>query len=354
MWTWFGVAGAAAFLLLLAGWVLRRGTPAQHAALAPADTPPHDPSGSDANTTSDDDQTAAADAQTSSDADPSHSETETDSHDETDGETDGETGDENTDRRKPILHSRHWAVLAGEQEPHRFLISAFEKLLKPGSGSRATGEGRYWHLVDNSGRLQLSALVRKGEVLEVLAIYPYAETTNSWPLLLERIEESPDGLQARLCGRSGGAHFAVFDTLYFKNQRHYAVGETYDLQVSAIGYQLELDEPAEHSAVGSGFGSLPALSSDREAAEDEIVFHSTVEDVFDCEFWGIELQVYLVTLLHGPAGPLRVEMYVHPSLTQQRFEIGDRVRGVAWLFGLWPDPRATALAEALRAARLPN
>ena len=50
----------------------------------------------------------------------------------------------------------------------------------------------------------------------MLAIHPYAETTNSWPLLLERIEESPDGLQARLCGRSGGAHFAVFDTLYFK------------------------------------------------------------------------------------------------------------------------------------------
>ena len=262
--------------------------------------------------------------------------------------------EEPSDRKRPILHSRHWAVLAGETEPHRFLLSAFEKLLAPGSGSRATGAGNYWHLVDNSGRLQLSALVRKGEVLEVLAIYPYAETANSWPMQLERIDESPDGLQARLCGSSGGAQFAVFDTLYFKNHGHYSIGEVYDLQVSAIAYQLEFDEPAEQSSGLSGFGSLPALSADRDAAEDEIVFHSTVEDVFECEFWGIELQVYLLTLLHGPDGPLRVELYTHPSLTERRFAIGERVRGVAWLFGLWPDPRATALAEALKAARLPN
>ncbi len=350
MWIWFGVAAGAALVWLCAVWLWRRNrapdaspvdaaSPAQlgatcvqgdaKAASSVADRP---------DTATDSPDQASASEEANSGA----------------GEGPSDASDASADRRRPILHSRHWAVLASEPEPHRFLISAFEKLLQPGSGSRATGEGRYWHLVDNTGRLQLSALVRKGEVLEVLAIYPYAETTNSWPMELERIDETPDGLQARLCGRSGGAHFAVFDTLYFKNHRHYSIGETYDLQVSAIAYQLELDEPAQHSDGHSGFGSLPSLSSDREAAEDEIVFHSTVEDVYDCEFWGIELQVYLVTLLHTPNGPLRVELYAHPSLADRRFAIGDRVRGVAWLFGLWPDPRATALAEALRVARLPN
>jgi len=342
-----GVAVAAAMLLLLTGSLWRRTARRQRPdeLAAPSE---HDSASGEAVPTSG----ADGDAGGKSAADDGEEATADDATGDADGEDDGAT--DLADGRRPILHSRHWAVLAGEIEPHRFLISAFEKLLAPGSGSRATGEGRYWHLVDNSGRLQLSALVRKGEVLEVLAIYPYAETANSWPVQLDRIEESPDGLQARLVGHCGGAHFAVFDTLYFKNHGHYSIGEVYDLQVSAIAYQLEFDEPAEQSGALSGFGSLPALSSDRDAAEDEIVFHSTIEDVFDCEFWGIELQVYLVTLLHGPSGPLRVELYAHPSLTERRFAVGERVRGVAWLFGLWPDPRATALAEALRAARLPN
>jgi hypothetical protein len=333
-----GLAVAAALVCLCALWLWRRVRGAAEPREVAAQ--PDDVTGSAA--------TSGAEAQTATLSDGNHADAGA-----ADGDAHGD-GEEPVDRRRSFLHSRHWAVLAGETEPHRFLLSAFEKLLAPGSGSRATGAGHYWHLVDNSGRLQLSALVRKGEVLEVLAIYPYAETANSWPMHLERIDESPDGLQARLCGSSGGAHFAVFDTLYFKNHGNYAVGEVYDLQVSAIAYQLEFDEPAEQSSGLSGFGALPALSSDRDAAEDEIVFHSIVEDVFECEFWGIELQVYLLTLLHGPDGPLRVELYTHPSLTERRFAIGERVRGVAWLFGLWPDPRATALAEALKAARLPN
>ncbi len=347
MWTWFGVAAGAALVWLCAVWLWRRNRsqdPAPVFSASPA------PLGATCVTSDASTESSTAEQSSSATANPD----ETPAGGDAEKADSGDASEPIRDRRRPILHSRHWAVLAGEPEPHRFLISAFEKLLQPGSGSRATGEGRYWHLVDNTGRLQLSALVRKAEVLEVLAIYPYAETSNTWPMELERIDESPDGLQARLYGRSGGAHFAVFDTLYFKNHRHYSLGETYDLQVSAIAYQLELDEPAEHSSALSGFGSLPSLSSDREAAEDEIVFHSTIEDVFDSEFWGIELQVYLITLLHTPSGPLRVEMYAHPSLAERRFAIGDRVRGVAWLFGLWPDPRATALAEALRVARLPN
>ena len=352
MWTWIGVAALALFLWLSAVSLWRRARRAQQPEDTAAMVGAQDSSATAASARGDADASAeeAAGAAGAAGAESAAAELAASADDE---QATGEDAAQD-DLRRPILHSRHWAVLAGESEPHRFLISAFEKLLAPGSGSRATGEGKYWHLVDNSGRLQLSALVRKGEVLEVLAIYPYAETANSWPVQIDRIDETPDGLQARLVGQSGGAHFAVFDTLYFKNQRHYSVGEVYDLQVSAIAYQLEFDEPAEQSSGLSGFGALPQLSSDGEAAEDEIVFHSTVEDVFDCEFWGIELQVYLLTLLHGPSGPLRVELYTHPSLTERRFSVGERVRGVAWLFGLWPDPRATALAEALRAARLPN
>lgn len=348
MWTWLGLAVACALVLMLL-MVLARKSRGEAAAATEA-----------AETTEAGEATAAEVAATGpravakQAADDEEEASADDEADEDEADEDAEASEDEAPKKRPILHSRHWAILVGESEPHRFLLSAFEKLLQPGSGSRATGEGRYWHLVDNSGRLQLSALVRKGDVLEVLAIYPYAETSNSWPVQLERVEESPDGLQARLYGQAGGAHVAVFDTLYFKNHPHYAVGETYELQVSAIAYQLEFDEPAEASDGQSGFGTLPVLTTDRDAADDEVVFHSTVEDVFDCEFWGIELQVYQLTLLHTKEGPLRVDLYTHPSLTMRRFAVGDRVRGVAWLFGLWPDPRATALAEALKAARLPN
>lgn len=348
MWTWLGLAVACALVLMLFLVLARKSRKEDLAATDAAGA-------TDAVHATVGRHSAAAQSEAAQQSDDAESD---DGEDGEDGAGDADAAADGSEdeggKKRPILHSRHWAILAGESEPHRFLLSAFEKLLQPGSGSRATGEGRYWHLVDNSGRLQLSALVRKGEVLEVLAIYPYAETSNSWPLQLDRIEESPDGLQARLYGQSGGAHFAVFDTLYFKNHGHYSVGETYELQVSAIAYQLEFDEPAEASGGQSGFGALPVLTADRDAAEDEVVFHSTVEDVFECEFWGIELQVYLLTLLHTQDGPLRVELYTHPSLTERRFAVGDRVRGVAWLFGLWPDPRATALAEALKAARLPN
>ncbi|MFO0621283.1 MAG: hypothetical protein U0745_07805 [Polyangia bacterium] len=348
MLNWLGVAVACALVLMLLMVLARRSRKEDLAATDAAD----DPDAAERAVA----QHPAAASQTEATAAADGEDAEDEASDEAStGEDEEASASEDAGQKKrSFLHSRHWAILAGEPEPHRFLLSAFEKLLQPGSGSRATGEGRLWHLVDNSGRLQLSALVRKGDVLEVLAIYPYAETANSWPLQLDRIDESPDGLQARLCGQAGGAHFAVFDTLYFKNHEHYLVGETYELQVSAIAYQLEFDEPAEASGGQSGFGALPVLTADRDAAEDEVVFHSTVEDVFECEFWGIELQVYLLTLLHTQDGPLRVELYTHPSLTERRFAVGDRVRGVAWLFGLWPDPRATALAEALKAARLPN
>src|SRR5262245_37720215 len=87
----------------------------------------------------------------------------------TDGASEGKDEDEDDEDAArppaPFLHSRHWAVLASEEDPRRFLLGIFERLLTPGSGAGAVVRGDLCHLVDRRGRLMFSALIRKGEAL---------------------------------------------------------------------------------------------------------------------------------------------------------------------------------------------
>jgi hypothetical protein len=250
----------------------------------------------------------------------------------------------------PFGHKRHWAVLEDVEDAHEFLLRIFRQLLSEGSGAGALVRGDLCHLVDNRGQLMFSALVRRTEQLELIAMYPYSESPHVWPLELDRIEESSDGLQARLLGSCAGAPVAFFDTLYLKNRDAYRLGDTYQLQVSAVAYQLEPDQLSEDFAPDfAGFGPLSRFSADSEAAPDEIVFHSYIESVGETSFWGVPLRVYIIPLYRpGPdAEPLRVEVYVHDAVADRPFAVGERVRGVLWLFAMWPAPEpALAVADA--------
>lgn len=253
----------------------------------------------------------------------------------------------------PFNHHRHWAILEGVDDAHEFLLQIFKQLLREGSGAGALVRGELCHMVDNRGHLMFSALLRRGERLELLAMYPYAESPHVWPLLLERIEESADGLEARLLGSSDGATVAFYDTLYLKNRDTYRLGDTYNLQVSAIAYQLEPDELGEEFAPDfTGFGPLSRFSPDSAAAPDEVVFHSYIESVFTIDFWGVPLRVYVIPLARPDRDkpPLRVEVYVHETLADREFAVGERVRGVLWLFAMWPAPPAELAATAPAAA----
>lgn len=241
----------------------------------------------------------------------------------------------------PFNHHRHWAILEGVDDAHEFLLQIFKQLLREGSGAGALVRGELCHMVDNRGHLMFSALLRRGERLELLAMYPYAESPHVWPLLLERIEESADGLEARLLGSSDGATVAFYDTLYLKNRDTYRLGDTYNLQVSAIAYQLEPDQLGEDFAPDfTGFGPLSRFSPDSAAAPDEVVFHSYIEAAFAIDFWGVPLRVYVIPLARPDRDkpPLRVEVYVHDAVADRQFAVGERVRGVLWLFAMWPAP----------------
>jgi hypothetical protein len=244
-------------------------------------------------------------------------------------------------------HRRHWAILEDVEDAHDFLLRIFRQLLSEGSGAGALVHGELLHLVDNRGHLMFSALVRRTEQLELIAMYPYSESAHTWPLQVLKIEESADRLQGRLLGSCEGAEVAVFDTLYMKNRDAYRLGETYPVKVSAIAYQLEPDQLSEEFAPDfAGFGPLSRFSKDSEATPDEIVFHGFIEDVSETAFWGVPLRVYTIPLHQPEEGkaPLRVTVYVHDAVADRPFTIGERVRGVLWLFAMWPTPSPPAVA----------
>lgn len=239
----------------------------------------------------------------------------------------------------PFIHERHWAVLGDEPDPHQLLIRIFERLLQSDSEAAALMLGEHFHLVDKRSRLMFSALVRRTRPLQLLSMFPYTESPHTWPLTLKRIEESPDGLEARLICSCQGAAVAIYDTLYLKNRDAYSLGQTFSFQVSAVAYQLEADElDSKFAEDFTGFGPLAGFSKDPNAAPDEVVVHSYIEASFDTEFWGIPLTVYVMTLAVPGEVRMRTEVYTHAAVAERRFEVGERVRGVLWLFGMYPAP----------------
>lgn len=260
----------------------------------------------------------------------------------------------------PFIHERHWAVLGDEPDPHQMLIRIFERLLQSDSEAAALMLGEHFHLVDKRSRLMFSALVRRTRPLQLLSMFPYTESPHTWPLTLQRIEESPDGLEARLICSCQGAAVAIYDTLYLKNRDAYSLGQTLSFQVSAVAYQLEADElDSKFAEDFTGFGPLAGFSKDPNAAPDEVVVHSYIEASFDTEFWGIPLTVYVMTLAAPGEVRMRTEVYTHAAVAERRFEVGERVRGVLWLFGMYPAPTPTpddddAAAGTPRALRSPS
>ena len=119
----------------------------------------------------------------------------------------------------PFNHRRHWAILEGVEDAHAFLLQILKELLREDSKAGAFVRGELCHMVDNRGHLMFSALMRRGERLELLAMFPYSESPHVWPLQVKRIEESPDGLEARLVGSCGGLPVGLYDTLYLKKSR---------------------------------------------------------------------------------------------------------------------------------------
>jgi hypothetical protein len=233
-------------------------------------------------------------------------------------------------------HRRRWsALLAGEPDIDGFLHRVIGTLLRPGSGAAAVVRGDLAHMIDGRGRLMFSALLRKGATLAVLAAYPYTESPFRWPLALQKIEESQDRTEGRLLGACHGAQVALYDTLYLKNRDRYRPGETLTPQVSALAYQLEADElPPNFAPDFTGFGLLQMSRPDAEP--EEVVFHSPIQGAEEVSFWGVPVRRYQITLATPGDFPMSLELYASHATAARPFAVGERVRGVAWLFSMVP------------------
>ena len=174
----------------------------------------------------------------------------------------------------------------------------------------------------------LSALVRPGEVL---AVYPYDDTGYGWPIAVQSIFPWANGLEAQVIGTCHGATIGFFDTLYFRNKGYYRQDVPLTFLISGLAYKLfEGEVPEDFSEEFTAY--LP-LTLAQEGGVDEVQFDSHVEEVREVDFWGIPLIAYTLTLATPEHFAMRLTMYSHESAGPRRFAPGERIRGIAWLFG---------------------
>jgi hypothetical protein len=231
-----------------------------------------------------------------------------------------------------VGHDRHFYFLDQLGDPYAVLNDLINEMLAGcgrGEGS-AFQHGDFFHICDGRGGLMLSVLMLAGDAL---AAYPYEDTGYGWPIEVKELYPWENGVEAQLIGSCIGARIGLFDTLFFANRNGYHLGGIRTFLVSGLAYQLQASEVPDDFS--EDFCSYLPLTPEDEGGIDEIQFDSCVEEKREADFWGVPLKVYTLTLARvGPDEfPLRLNMYFYEPEGAKDFEVGDRVSGVAWLFG---------------------
>jgi ankyrin repeat protein/TPR repeat protein len=79
---------------------------------------------------------------------------------------------------------------------------------------------------------------------KIMTAYPFASKGIKYKADIESINEHEGGLEALITiGLESGPLLTFFDTFYFKNKSLYQVGETYEFNLSAFAYKLEMTGP---------------------------------------------------------------------------------------------------------------
>ncbi len=248
-------------------------------------------------------------------------------------------------------HGDHWYGFSSDQERCIEIINqtaikgrSIAALPLP-EGNGGSGDGDLLVMrTGGLGELQCMTVVSvdaaKGE-LDILSAYPFGAGGDAIEIALDRIEEMPNGIEARLSADLGdNTRIEFFDVLYARNKEEYSAGCTYDFKFSALALILRRgdEEPQRLRPFGiapgePGLVPYSQITAEARDTPDLFAFSSTIERVESLEFAGIHF--------YKIEAPLTTEDGLDATLYAARHVLrggyvprrGDPVAGVLWLHG---------------------
>ncbi len=142
--------------------------------------------------------------------------------------------------KKEYVHGTHWStVINQDKEMPEILV----KTLHDKNGDVYISDDS-----QNSGFigyeppvrvLVLSQVDKTNKNLDVISAYPFLYVYNPISIIIEKIEEWPNGLEATIHGITPiGSILGFFDTLYYLNKDKYKIGSKYTFNISALAYSI--------------------------------------------------------------------------------------------------------------------
>jgi hypothetical protein len=234
-------------------------------------------------------------------------------------------------------HHRHLSFLTEQQPNDSTLIdprAICQEIIGDYQANKAAVcvEGNFVHFVRATDNLQLSVLGRM-KPPAIVAAYPYVDSGARWDIEVKEIYPWEDGCQGQIIGSCHGIRVALFDCFFFKNSQRYRVDTAVPFAVSALAYHIGAAGPTPPMMSDDFCGFMP-IEKEHGGDLDEINFVSSVVATkeFQCE--GVEMVGYEIPLVKmGDAISLAVTVYSHKAVEERRFTVGDRIAGVAWVFG---------------------
>lgn len=228
----------------------------------------------------------------------------------------------------PLIHDRHnyfLSEISGEGEAQAIVVKA----MLDSPTTKAIQSDKYVHIIDGNDGLKMSALGSSGTIYPPL---PYFENPSTWPFEIKTLLPYTGGPEGILRGVvNGAAAIGFYDHFYFANADQYPADTVQNFSVSGLCYKLEI------GSVPNGYAEdfcmyLP-ISKAEGGAEDELRFLTRVEALERFDFYGIPFLALKVCLARVNGFDMNTTLFVPQSSAPESLKVGDRVSGMAWMFG---------------------
>lgn len=204
----------------------------------------------------------------------------------------------------------------------------------------------------------LIATNQEKQTNEFISGYPFIQSKNSIKLIITKINEWENLIEAVITGETEEGHtISFFDTKYFLHKESYKIGEIYNFSVFALGYDIEVlkensfsfkgqeaidwlaksgqeptyDENGNVEPVVFYLNELVAFLPSDENYPDDVEFQSPINNIdtiqaFDKNFYKVR-----ITIFRDP--DIEIDLYVKADFFDEIPKINDPIRGIIWLQG---------------------